>query len=91
VITIYTYKGKADTAYDLPADYIPCLVGINDQGEEAYFETLCEVQPEDILQTRRSQWFDHPVLIVSVKYFRDGNVLLGYVTADQLMTTGVDF
>jgi hypothetical protein len=90
MITVYTYKGKSGS-HTLPVGYIPCLVGINEHGEEAYFETVCEVQPEDILQTKRSQWADHPMVIVGVKYFRDDKVQLGYVTADELMTAGVDF
>jgi hypothetical protein len=90
VITIYTYRGKFGTD-DLPADYIPCLVGTNSEGEDAYFESLCEIAAADILLTKRSQWVDHPVLIVSVKFILNGTMQLGYATADDLMTAGVNF
>lgn len=91
MITVYTFKGKSDAPYNLPADYIPCLVGTNDQGEDAYFESLGEIEPSDILMTKRSQWVDHPVLIVSVKFIWNGTMQLGYATADELMTAGVNF
>lgn len=90
MITVYAYKGKSGST-TLPVDYIPCLVGTNEQGEDAYFETVGEIDPSHIVMTRRSQWVDHPILIVGVKYVVDGAIQLGYVTADDLMTAGVNF
>jgi hypothetical protein len=105
MITVYRYKGKfGDDA--LPADYIPCLIGVDEQGEEAYFETVGEIEPDAIRETRASKWVSHPVRIVTVRYWQDhtppvpnpvaasvfsGEAKVGYVTADELLTAGVNF
>lgn len=92
MITVYSYKGKSTALHLLPIDYIPCLVGTNEQGDDAYFETVGEIDASDIILTRRSQWVDHPVQIVAVKYENaEGVTQLGYATADDLMTAGVNF
>jgi hypothetical protein len=96
MITVYTYKGKFGDA-DLPADYIPCLVGYKagllpgDLDDEAYFETLGEIEPSDVTDTRRSKWFCSATAIIALRFTIDGRSLLGYALADELLTAGVNF
>jgi hypothetical protein len=63
MITVYRYKGKfGDDA--LPADYIPCLIGIDEHGDEAYFETVGEIDPQHIQDSCASKWISHPVIMI---------------------------
>jgi hypothetical protein len=90
MITVYRCKGKFGDD-NLPADYIPCLIGSDDDGNEVFFETVEEIDPASIRVTKRSRWVSHPVQIVGVKY-SDGLVeKIGYAMADELLTAGVDF
>lgn len=88
MITVYRFKGKYGS---VPADYIPCLIGTDERGDEAYFETLGETEAHTILETKRSKWFSHPVQIVAIRYQFGLKEQLGYVMADELMTAGVAF
>jgi hypothetical protein len=110
MITVYRYRGKFGDD-SLPADYIPCLIGTDEEGDEAYFETVGEIVPADIRRTKASKWISHPVRIVAVNYWKQhepsipypdenlarlgveltGELKLGYVMADELLTAGVDF
>lgn len=91
IITAYAYKGHFD---DVDADYIPCLIGTCEDGEEAYFETLGDVSPGEIIAQRPSKWFSGPTRIIGIKFIErrpDGEVtVLGYALADELMTAGVE-
>lgn len=89
MITVYTYKGRFGD--DLPADYIPCLIGNDQGGEEAYFETLCEITAADISAHKASKWFSGPTRIISIRFWAKNGQTLGYALADDLMTAGVDF
>lgn len=98
MITVYKYKGKFGSP-DLPADYIPCLVGTDDTGDEGYFETVGEIDPQHIKDTAPSRWFSHPVRVIMIRYHSDhlpdgrlvDGMRLGYVMADELLTAGVNF
>lgn len=72
MITVYTYKGKFGT---VPADYIPCLVGFKEglqPGElddEAYFETVGEIDPASITAAQRSKWFCSATALITIRYW----------------------
>lgn len=88
MITVYTYTGKPGV---VPAGYIPCLIGTDDNGNDVYFETTGEIEASQIKQTKQTVWINHPVRIVAIR-FDDGEVSkLGYALADELLTAGVDF
>jgi hypothetical protein len=90
MITVYRYTGKFGDD-GLPADYIPCLIGIDEHGDEAYFETVGEIDPSSIGVTKRSRWVSHPVQIIGIKYSDGLLEKIGYVMADELLTAGVNF
>lgn len=88
MITVYTYKGKFGD--DLPLNYIPCLIGNDEDDGEAYFETIGEVTAAEITATKVSRWFAPPTKIVAVRFNGPDGNKLGYALADELLTAGVD-
>jgi hypothetical protein len=88
MITVYRYKGKFGDDR-LPADYIPCLIGVDEQGEEAYFETVGEIEPDAIRDTKASKWISHPVRIITVRYWQDHTPPVPYPDA-ELASSGVE-
>lgn len=92
MITVYRYKGRFG---DVPADYIPCLIGYgtNDSGtgdDEVYFETNDETDVEAITAHKVSLWFSGPTRIVSIRYQGKNGVATGYALADELLTAGLE-
>lgn len=88
MITVYRYKGKFGDD-NLPADYIPCLIGSDDEGNEAFFETVGEIEAGSIRDTKPSKWVSHPVRIITVRYWQDHTPPVPYPDAD-LAATGVE-